>query len=245
MDIKEILAKVDHTLLNQAATWDEIRAICDDGIRYQTASVCIPPRFVAETSAYANGRMPVCTVIGFPNGYMATASKVFEAKDCIANGADEIDMVINVNFVKSGMWDEVTEDIRQVREATKGHILKVIIECCLLTDEEKIHLCHIVTDLQCDFIKTSTGFSTHGATFDDVKLLRANVGPNVRVKAAGGIHSLDDAQKFLELGASRLGTSNIIKEVIHMQDVSSFVQTNTNIDREFDRSREYTGKTKD
>lgn len=245
MDIAKICAACDHTLLKTDCTKDQIKQLCDEAIQYHAASVCIPPAWTVFAKDYLEGRMRITNVIGFPNGYMTTASKVFEAKDCIANGADEIDMVINVNFVKSGMWDEVTEDIRQVREATKGHILKVIIECCLLTDEEKIHLCHIVTDLQCDFIKTSTGFSTHGATFDDVKLLRANVGPNVRVKAAGGIHSLDDAQKFLELGASRLGTSNIIKEVIHMQDVSSFVQTNTNIDREFDRSREYTGKTKD
>ena len=218
MDIAKICAACDHTLLKTDCTKDQIKQLCDEAIQYHAASVCIPPAWTVFAKDYLKGRMRITNVIGFPNGYMTTASKVFEAKDCIANGADEIDM---------------------------GHILKVIIECCLLTDEEKIHLCHIVTDLQCDFIKTSTGFSTHGATFDDVKLLRANVGPNVRVKAAGGIHSLDDAQKFLELGASRLGTSNIIKEVIHMQDVSSFVQTNTNIDREFDRSREYTGKTKD
>lgn len=235
MDIEKICAACDHTLLKVDCTWDQIKELADEAIQYHAASICIPPAYTKMAAEYVHGRMPITNVIGFPNGYMTTASKVFEAQNAIAEGASEIDMVINVGYVKSGLWDRVTEDIAAVRKATAGHVLKVIIECCLLSDEEKVRLCHIVTGTGCDFIKTSTGFSTHGATFEDVKLLRANVGPQVKVKAAGGIHTLEDAQKFLDLGAARLGTSNIIKEVIRLQNVGAFVQTNTNVDRDFDQ----------
>ena len=211
MELKDILAKCDHTLLTQTATWAEIRAICDDGMKYHTASVCIPASFVKQAKTYVGDRLPICTVIGFPNGYATTASKVFEARDAIENGADEIDMVINVSMVKDGCWDDVEKDISAVREATRGHILKVIIECCLLTDDEKIRLCGIVAKCGADYIKTSTGFSKGGATREDVRLMRENCPASVKVKAAGGISSLQDAEDFIALGADRLGTSRIVK----------------------------------
>lgn len=213
MEVKEILAKVDHTLLSQAATWDEIRAICDDGVKYHTASVCIPASYVSQAKAYVGQALPICTVIGFPNGYSTTKAKCFEASDAVENGADEIDMVINLGWVKDGMWDELLAEIKAVKAACHGKLLKVIIETCLLTDEEKIKLCQIVSDSGADFIKTSTGFSTAGATFHDVELFAAHVAPHVRIKAAGGISSLDDAERFIALGASRLGTSRIVKIV--------------------------------
>ena len=213
MEIKEILSKCDHTLLAQTATWDEIKSICDDGIKYQTASVCIPPCYVKRASEYANGRVKICTVIGFPNGYNTTAVKEFETKDAIANGADEIDMVINIGELKAGNYDYVENEIRTLKNACGEKILKVIIETCLLTDEEKIKMCELVTKAGADFIKTSTGFSKAGATFADIELFAKHVGKNVRMKAAGGISSIEDAEKFVELGASRLGTSRIVKIV--------------------------------
>ena len=211
MDEKKILAACDHTLLLQGATWEEIKGICDDAIRYQTASICIPPCYIAQAKDYVGDRMQICTVIGFPNGNMTTESKVFETKDALEKGADEIDMVINIGRLKAGEYDYVLDEIRAIRKACEGHILKVIIETCLLTDAEKIKMCELVTASGADYIKTSTGFSTGGATFDDVKLFAAHVGPNVKIKAAGGISSLEDAEHFLELGASRLGTSRIVK----------------------------------
>ncbi|MBR6326811.1 MAG: deoxyribose-phosphate aldolase [Lachnospiraceae bacterium] len=211
MDEKKILAACDHTLLLQGATWEEIKGICDDAIRYQTASICIPPCYVAQAKDYVGDRMQICTVIGFPNGNMTTESKVFETKDALEKGADEIDMVINIGRLKAGEYDYVLGEIRAIRKACEGHILKVIIETCLLTDAEKIKMCELVTASGADYIKTSTGFSTGGATFEDVKLFAAHVGPNVKIKAAGGISSLEDAEHFLELGASRLGTSRIVK----------------------------------
>ena len=213
MEIKEILSKCDHTLLAQTATWDEIKAICDDGIKYQTASVCIPPCYVKRASEYANGRVKICTVIGFPNGYNTTAVKEFETKDAIANGADEIDMVINIGQLKAGNYDYVENEIRTLKNACGEKILKVIIETCLLTDEEKVKMCELVTKAGADFIKTSTGFSKAGATFADIELFAKHVGKNVRMKAAGGISSIEDAEKFVELGASSLGTSRIVKIV--------------------------------
>lgn len=211
MDIETILSKVDHTLLAQTATWGEIKQICDDAMKYHTASVCIPASYVARAAKYVQGKVAVCTVIGFPNGYDTTAAKVFEAKDAVQNGADEVDMVINLGYVKDGMYDKVLDEIKQVKSACGGKILKVIIETCLLTEAEKIKMCEVVTESGADFIKTSTGFSTAGATFDDVKLFSEHVGKNVRIKAAGGIKTLDDAEKFISLGAERLGTSRIIK----------------------------------
>ncbi len=213
MEIKEILSKCDHTLLAQTATWEDIKAICDDGIKYQTASVCIPPCFVKQASEYSKGRVVICTVIGFPNGYNTTAVKEFETKDAIANGADEIDMVINIGELKAGNYDYVENEIRTLKKACGDKILKVIIETCLLTDDEKIKMCELVTKAGADFIKTSTGFSKAGATFADIELFAKHVGKNVRMKAAGGISSIDDAEKFVELGASRLGTSRIVKIV--------------------------------
>ena len=213
MEIKEILSKGDHTLLAQTATWEDIKAICDDGIKYQTASVCIPPCYVKRASEYANGRVKICTVIGFPNGYNTTAVKEFETKDAIANGADEIDMVINIGQLKAGNYDYVENEIRTLKNACGEKILKVIIETCLLTDEEKVKMCELVTKAGADFIKTSTGFSKAGATFADIELFAKHVGKNVRMKAAGGISSIEDAEKFVELGASRLGTSRIVKIV--------------------------------
>ena len=213
MDIKRILAAADHTLLTQTATWEEIRQICDDGVTYGCASVCIPPSYVKRAVDYLGHKLPVCTVIGFPNGYSTTMVKVFEAKEAIANGAQEIDMVVNLGWVKDRMWDQVLEEIQAVKRACGERILKVIVETCLLTQEEKVKLCQIVTDSGADFIKTSTGFSTGGATREDVALFQAHVGPRVRIKAAGGITSLEDAEDFLNLGAQRLGTSRIVKLV--------------------------------
>lgn len=213
MEIKEILSKCDHTLLAQTATWEEIKAICDDGIKYQTASVCIPPCYVKKASEYAKGRVKICTVIGFPNGYNTTAVKEFETKDAIQNGADEIDMVINIGELKAGNYDYVENEIRTLKNACGKKILKVIIETCLLTDEEKVKMCELVTKAGADFIKTSTGFSKAGATFADIELFAKHVGKNVRMKAAGGISSIEDAERFVELGASRLGTSRIVKIV--------------------------------
>ena len=200
MNVSYILSKVDHTLLSQSATWDEIRAVCDDGLKYGTASVCIPPSYVKDAADYLGGRLPVCTVIGFPNGYNTTACKCFEASDAVENGADEIDMVINIGWVKDGLYDNVLEEINAVKAACHGRLLKVIIETCLLTDEEKIRMCEIVSASDADFIKTSTGFSKGGATFDDIKLFAANVTDGTRIKAAGGISGLEDAEKFLTLG---------------------------------------------
>jgi len=217
MDVKEILKHVDHTVLAQNATWDAIRKCCDDGIKYGTASVCIPASYVKQAADYAAGRVAICTVIGFPNGYDTTAAKVFEARDAVENGAAEIDMVINIGWVKDGLWDQVLSEIKAVRAATEGKILKVIIETCLLTDEEKVRLCGIVTESGADYIKTSTGFSTGGATFEDIALFAANVGPDLKIKAAGGISSIEDAEKFLALGADRLGTSRIVKIVKAME----------------------------
>jgi len=214
MEIKEILSKCDHTLLRQDCTAAEIRTLCDQAIQYGCASVCIPPCHVAGAKKYVGDRIPVCTVIGFPNGYMSTATKVFEAEDAIRHGADEIDMVVNLSMVKDGCWGDVLSDIKAVRKVTKGKILKVIIETCLLTENEKVQLCAIVSASGADYIKTSTGFSTGGATFADVALLRRCCDNNVKVKASGGISSLEDAERFVELGADRLGTSRIVKIAI-------------------------------
>jgi len=213
MEIKEILSHCDHTLLAVNATWEQIRGICDDGMKYGTASVCIPASFVKQAAEYTGHRVKICTVIGFPNGYSTTAVKMFETADAVANGADEIDMVINVGWVKDGRYDDVLREIRQVREACPGKILKVIIETCLLTDEEKVRLCKIVSVSGADYIKTSTGFSTGGATREDIALFAANVENGLKMKAAGGISSIEDAEAFLALGADRLGTSRIVKIV--------------------------------
>ena len=211
MDIKEILSKCDHTLLAPAATWDEIKQICDDGIKYGTASVCIPASFVKRAKEYVGGRLAICTVIGFPNGYDTTAAKCYQAFDAVQNGADEIDMVINIGALKDKDYAFVLDEIKAVKEHCGGKLLKVIIETCLLTDEEKIKMCEIVSESGADYIKTSTGFSTGGATFDDIKLFAQHVAPHVKIKAAGGISSLEDAERFISLGASRLGTSRIVK----------------------------------
>ena len=211
MNINEILSKCDHTLLAQSATWSDIKAICDDGMKYSTASVCIPPSFVKEAKEYVGGKLTICTVIGFPNGYNTTAVKVFETSDAIANGADEIDMVINIGDLKAKKYDAILEEIRAIKAACGEKILKVIIETCLLTDEEKAKMCEIVTAAGADYIKTSTGFSTAGATKEDVALFAKHVGEGVLIKAAGGIASLADAEDFIALGASRLGTSRIVK----------------------------------
>ena len=211
MELSQILAKCDHTLLAQTATWADIRAVCDDGLKYHTASVCIPASFVKQAKEYVGGKLPICTVIGFPNGYATTASKCFMASDAVDNGADEVDMVINIGWAKEGRFDAVRDEIAAVKKACKGRLLKVIIETCLLTDEEKIALCKAVSDSGADYIKTSTGFSTGGATFHDVELFAAHVAPHVKIKAAGGISSLADAEEFIRLGASRLGTSRIVK----------------------------------
>ncbi len=211
MELSKILAACDHTLLAQTATWADIRAICDDGLKYKTASVCIPASFVKQAKDYVGDKLTICTVIGFPNGYDTTASKCFMATDAVDNGAGEVDMVINIGWAKEGKWEAVTSEIAAVKKACKGRLLKVIIETCLLTDEEKIALCKCVSDSGADYIKTSTGFSKAGATFHDVELFAKHVAPHVKIKAAGGISSLEDAEKFLELGASRLGTSRIVK----------------------------------
>ena len=222
MDRKDILKTVDHTLLTQTATWEEIRGILDDGIKYQTASACIPAAYVKQAAEYVEGRLPICTVIGFPNGYSTTAVKVFETKDAIENGAEEIDMVVNIGWVKDGKYQEIEDEIRQIHEACGGKLLKVIIETCLLTEEEKIRMCETVTRAGADFIKTSTGFSTAGATFADVELMRRHVGKEVKVKAAGGIASLEDAERFIALGAARLGTSRIIKIIKQTDDGAGY-----------------------
>ncbi len=211
MELSEILAKCDHTLLAQTATWKDIQGICDDGMHYHTASVCIPASFVKQAKEYVGDKLAICTVIGFPNGYATTAAKCFMASDAVDNGADEVDMVINIGWAKEGKWEQITQEIAAIKAACKGKLLKVIIETCLLTDEEKIALCHCVTDAGADYIKTSTGFSKAGATFDDVALFAKHIGPDVKIKAAGGISSLEDAEKFIQLGASRLGTSRIVK----------------------------------
>lgn len=211
MTQKDILAKVDHTLLAQTATWEEIRQICNDGMRYETASVCIPPSYVEQAKNYVGDRLKICTVIGFPNGYNTTAVKEFETKDALKKGADEIDMVINLGWVKDGRFDLVEKEIRTLKDACGGNVLKVIIETCLLTEEEKVKMCEVVTNSGADFIKTSTGFSISGATFADVALFKEHVGPQVKIKAAGGISSFADAEKFVELGADRLGTSRLVK----------------------------------
>ena len=216
-EIQEILAKVDHTLLAQNATWSEIQAICDDGIRYGCASVCIPASYVKQAAAYAAGKIAICTVIGFPNGYSTTAVKCFEAADAVKNGADEIDMVINIGWVKDGLYDQVLEEIRAVKAHCGGKLLKVIIETCLLTEEEKIEMCRVVSESGAEFIKTATGFGGGGATREDIALFKAHVSPHVKIKAAGGIAGLDDARDFVALGADRLGTSRIVKTVKMME----------------------------
>ena len=222
MELSEILAKCDHTLLGQASTWAQIKEICDDGILYKTASVCIPASFVKQAKEYVGDKLAICTVIGFPNGYATTAAKCFMASDAVDNGADEVDMVINIGWAKEGKWDAITEEIAAIKAACKGKLLKVIIETCLLTDAEKIALCKCVTDAKADYIKTSTGFSTAGATFADVELFAKHIGPNVKIKAAGGISSLEDAEKFIALGAARLGTSRIVKIAKGMQKDNSY-----------------------
>ncbi len=213
MDVKEILKKCDHTLLAQTATWEEIRAVCDDGIRYGCASVCIPASYVRQAAEYAADRVPICTVIGFPNGYDTTATKCFMAADAVKNGASEVDMVINLGWVKDGRWADVLHEIQVVKESCGGKVLKVIVECCFLTEAEKVRLCGIVTDSGADYIKTSTGFGGGGATREDVALFARHIGPHVKIKAAGGISNLEDAADFLRLGASRLGTSRVVKAV--------------------------------
>ena len=226
MDIKEILEKCDHTLLRVDCTSAEIRALCDQGIKYNCASVCIPPCHVAGARRYVGDRLKICTVIGFPNGYNTPEVKVFETEDAIRGGADEIDMVINLSMVKDGCWQDVEKDIMAVREATRGHILKVIIECCLLTDVEKVRMCQIVSRCGADYIKTSTGFSKGGATREDVKLMRENCPESVKVKAAGGISSIQDAEDFIALGAERLGTSRIVKAAMELENVEGAPQEN-------------------
>ena len=211
MELSEILSKCDHTLLAQTATWEEIKAICDDGMTYKTASVCIPASFVKQAKDYVGNKLAICTVIGFPNGYATTKAKCFMASDAVDNGADEVDMVINIGWAKEGKFEEIRDEIAAIKAACKGRLLKVIIETCLLTDEEKIALCKAVSDSSADYIKTSTGFSKAGATFADVELFAKHVAPHVKIKAAGGISSLEDAEKFITLGASRLGTSRVVK----------------------------------
>ena len=222
MELKDILAKCDHTLLAQTATWEEIKALCDDGIRYGTASVCIPQSYVKQAKEYVGDKLAICTVIGFPNGYATTAAKCFMASDTVDNGADEVDMVINIGWAKEGKWDQITGEIAAIKAACKGRLLKVIIETCLLTDEEKIHLCKCVSDSGAEYIKTSTGFSKAGATFHDVELFARHVAPHVKIKAAGGISSLEDAEKFIELGASRLGTSRVVKIAKGLENDGSY-----------------------
>ena len=217
MELKDILSKCDHTLLAQTATWGEIKAICDDGMKYGCASVCIPASYVKQAAEYVAGQIAVCTVIGFPNGYDTTAAKCFEATDAVNNGASEIDMVINLGWVKEGQYDKILQEINSVKISCHGNILKVIIETCMLTDEEKIKLCEVVSNSAADYIKTSTGFGGGGATREDVALFKAHVAPHVKIKAAGGIANLQDAEDFINLGASRLGTSRIVKAVKAME----------------------------
>lgn len=216
--VKDILRRVDHTLLNQSATWGEIRAICDDGMKYGCASVCIPASYVRQAADYVAGKIAICTVIGFPNGYSTTAAKCFEAEDAVKNGTSEIDMVINIGWVKDGLYDKVLEEIKAVKAACGGKLLKVIIETCLLTDAEKIQMCQVVSDSGAEYIKTSTGFGGGGATREDVALFKAHVAPHVKIKAAGGIANLQDAEDFVALGADRLGTSRIVKAVKAMEN---------------------------
>ena len=211
MEIKEIMRHVDHTLLSQTATWEDIKRICDEAMEYHTASVCIPPSYVKQAKEYVRTKMAVCTVIGFPNGYMTTKAKEFETRDALENGADEIDMVINIGLVKDGLYDQAEEEIRRLKAVCGDKILKVIIETCLLTEEEKLRMCQVVTAAGADYIKTSTGFSKAGATFADIELFAAHIGKNVKMKAAGGISTMDDAEQFLKLGADRLGTSRMVK----------------------------------
>lgn len=213
MEMKKILSMVDHTLLKQESTWEQIKEICDDGMKYETASVCIPPAFVKQAKEYVGNKLQICTVIGFPNGYNTTAVKCFETEDAVKNGADEIDMVINIGWVKDEKWSELLEEIKAVKVACHGKLLKVIVETCLLTDEEKVKMCEIVSASGAEYIKTSTGFSTGGATREDVALFAENVKPGVKIKAAGGISSIKDAEDFISLGAERLGTSRIVKIV--------------------------------
>ena len=215
--VKDILRRVDHTLLSQGATWEEIRAICDDGVKYGCASVCIPASYVKQAAEYVAGKIAICTVIGFPNGYSTTAAKCFEARDAVENGALEIDMVINIGWVKDGLYDKVLEEIKAVKAACGGKLLKVIIETCLLTDAEKIEMCRVVSDSGAEYIKTSTGFGGGGATREDVALFKAHVAPHVKITAAGGIANLQDAEDFVALGADRLGTSRIVKAVKAME----------------------------
>ena len=217
MNIKEILSKVDHTLLAQNATWEEIKAICDDGMKYETASVCIPASYVKQAKEYVGNKLPICTVIGFPNGYSTSATKVFETADAVKNGADEIDMVINVGWLKDKRYEEILNEINAIKDACDGKILKVIIETCLLTDDEKIKMCEIVSNSNADYIKTSTGFSTAGATKEDIELFAKHTTNCKLIKAAGGIASIEDAEEFINLGASRLGTSRIVKIVKNEQ----------------------------
>lgn len=217
MDLERILRAVDHTLLAQTATWRDIQGICDDGMRFRTASVCIPACYVRQAADYVRGQLPICTVIGFPNGYSTTAAKCYETSDAVYNGASEIDMVINVGMLKEGRYDDVRREIDDIKRACEGRLLKVIVETCLLTEEEKIRMCEIVSDSQADFIKTSTGFSTGGATREDVALFKAHMKPGKGIKAAGGIRSLQDAEDFLNLGATRLGTSSVIKLIKNEQ----------------------------
>ena len=222
MELKDILAKCDHTLLAQTATWADIQAICDDGMKFKTASVCIPASFVKQAKEYVGDKLAICTVIGFPNGYATTASKCFMASDAVENGADEVDMVINIGWAKEGKWRDITAEIAAIKEACHGKLLKVIIETCLLTDEEKIALCKCVSDSGADYIKTSTGFSKAGATFADVELFAKHVAPHVKIKAAGGISSLEDAEQFIALGADRLGTSRIVKIAKGLQNDGTY-----------------------
>lgn len=217
MELKEILSRCDHTLLAQTATWAEIRAVCDDGMKYGCASVCIPASFVRQAAEYVEGKLPICTVIGFPNGYDTTAAKCFMAADAVEGGADEVDMVINIGWVKDARWDDLLSEIKAVKAACKGRLLKVIIETCFLTEEEKVKMCGIVTASGADYIKTSTGFGGGGATREDVALFAKHIGPHVKIKAAGGIADLKDAEDFIARGASRLGTSRIVKAVKAME----------------------------
>lgn len=219
MDNKEILSHVDHTLLSQGAVWEDIKQVCDDGLKYGVASVCIPPSFVKQAAQYLGGKLAVCTVIGFPNGYSTTESKCFETEDAVNNGADEIDMVINIGWLKAGEYDKILDEINRVKASCSGKLLKVIIETCLLTDEEKIKMCEIVSRSDADYIKTSTGFSTGGATKHDIELFSRNVTGGLKIKAAGGISSLEDAEEFLNLGASRLGTSRIVKIIKQSENI--------------------------
>ena len=222
MELKDILARCDHTLLGQASTWAQIKGICDDGIKYKTASVCIPASFVRQAKEYVGNKLAICTVIGFPNGYATTAAKCFMASDAVDNGADEVDMVINIGWAKEGKWDAITAEITAIKAACKGKLLKVIIETCLLTDDEKIALCKCVSDSGADYIKTSTGFSKAGATFADVELFAKYVAKHVKIKAAGGISSIEDAERFIALGVDRLGTSRIVKIAKGLENDGSY-----------------------